>query len=97
MNADKVRSLFGNELDVVENEATSADLLLVNKLFAEYAGNMSVWQEQFLTSLKDRLERGIPLSEKQASILHRVWGELKDDQEDRGYGTDYFGNSNNLF
>jgi hypothetical protein len=41
----------------------------------EHAERLSKWEADFIESLRDRMDSGIPLSERQAELLERIYAE----------------------
>lgn len=37
--------------------------------------NLTTWEQEFVESLRERVDRGQTLSEKQAAILERIYAE----------------------
>lgn len=37
--------------------------------------NTTAWEQEFVESMRDRIDRGLTLSEKQAEILEKIYAE----------------------
>lgn len=44
----------------------------------EMMGRLTEWETNFLDSIKNRLEAGTPLTEKQEDTLEQIWGWVTD-------------------
>ena len=38
----------------------------------------SEWEQEFLSSIEDRLEHGTPLTDKQDEILEKIWNKSRE-------------------
>lgn len=51
-----------------------SDETLINDLLARFA-KLTEWEQQFVTDLQERIERGRTLSERQRAKLESIWEE----------------------
>ena len=43
------------------------------RFIMDHASKLNDWENQFVESISSRLDRNIPLSEKQEEVLDRIW------------------------
>lgn len=61
-----------------DNPVVAQTLSELNGLFQTYGSNMEPFHEDFLTSIKKRLEQNIPLTEKQDNLYRKIKRELQE-------------------
>lgn len=53
------------------------ELLFIMERLDKQAYELSEWEQSFFSSVRPRIEKGLPLSPKQAEVLSKIWDKLE--------------------